>query len=115
MHVRRVVEVGEVVREEVETVAGHEPAADRGRIRVRRAAGATAHRERRAGLVGLEQPVEVEALRPVRGLRHPGQRREIPRAAAIARDVHRRGDEPGVVERLVHRRRARGEMLLVRT
>src|SRR5581483_10856083 len=49
VHVRRVVEVGEVVREEVESVTRHEPAADSGRIRVRRTAGATANRERRAG------------------------------------------------------------------
>ena len=73
--VRCVVEVREVVGEEVEAVSRHEPAPDGGGVRVDRAGGAVAHRERRSRLVGLEEAVEEEALRPVRGAVHAWHRR----------------------------------------
>ena len=113
MRVRGEVEVGEVVREEVEAVARDEPAPDCGGVHVDRAAGAVAHGERRARRVGLEEAVVEEALRAVRRLRHPRQRRLVPRAAAVARDVHRCGHEPGVLERLVDGDRVLREVLLV--
>ena len=71
--VRGVVVVGEVEDEEVEAVAGDEPAADGGRVGVDRPRCALADGERRAGLVRLEQVVEEEALRAERGARHTGQ------------------------------------------
>ena len=60
--VRRVVVVGEVEEEEVESVAGHEPAAHRGGVGVDRAGGAIPEREGRARALALEEVVEVEAL-----------------------------------------------------
>ena len=113
VRMRGEVEVGEVVREEVETVARDEPAADRRCVHVDRAAGAVAHGERRARRVGFEEAVVEEALRPVRGLRDPGKRRLMPRAAAVARDVHRCGDETRVLERLVDGDGVLREVMLV--
>ena len=89
VRVRCVVEVREVVREEVEAVARDEPAPDCGGVRVDRPAGPVAHCEPRARRVGLEEAVVEEPLRPVRRLRHPRKRRQMLRAAAVARDVHR--------------------------
>ncbi len=110
---RRVVEVGEVVREEVEAVAGDEPPPDRGGVHVDRAACAVAHGERRSRLIGFEQAVEEEPLRAVRRLRHPRQHRQVLRAAPVAGDVDRSRDEPVVLQRLVHGDGVAPEMLRV--
>ena len=104
---------GEVVREEVEAVARHQPAAHGRRIRVDRAGTTAANGEGRARPVRLEEPVEEEALRPVHGTLQPRQHRQIAVPAAIARDVHRAGDEPGILERLVDRGRVFREVPLV--
>ena len=111
--VRRVVVVGEVVRDEVEAVTRDEPARDGCRVRVSRARGATTNGERGAGVVGLEQPVVEEPLRPVRRLRHPRERRHVAGRSAIARDVHRGGDEACILDGLVHGRGTAREMLVV--
>src|SRR3954453_6995407 len=79
--VRYEVVAGQVEGEEVEAVAGDEPPPDRGGVRVDRPAAATAHRERRSGPVRLEQAVEEEATRPVRGAADAGERRQVAMAA----------------------------------
>jgi hypothetical protein len=95
--------VGEVVDEEVEAVAGDEPAADGGGVRVDRARRTVAPAGRRAGLVRFVQVVEEEAARP----QHrpaPEERygRGVERAAAVAREVDGCRHDPRVVERLEH-------------
>ena len=74
--VRGEVVVGEVVDEEVEPVAGDEPTADGGRVRVDRAERAVAHGDRGAGPVALVERVEEEALRAV-DRRDAGDRRQM--------------------------------------
>ena len=113
LNMRGVVVVGEVEDEEVEAVAGHEPAPHGGGIGVDRPARAAAHRERRAGHVRLEQVVEEEAARAVRGAGEEGNGRPVRRPAAIARDVHGGGLEPRILERLVDRHGLRPEMARV--
>ena len=66
VQVRREVEIGEVVDEQVEAVARDEPAACRGGVLVHRSRGAVAHGERRADRIRLVQVVEEEAARPER-------------------------------------------------
>ena len=108
--VRRVVVVREVEDEEVEAVAGDQPAADRGRVLVDRARRTAPDGERRAGHVRLEQVVEEEASRPADGAVHPGQGCAVLGSAAIAGEVDRGGDEIRVVERLEDGGRLGGEM-----
>ena len=67
LDVRGVVVVGEVEDEEVEAVARDEPAADRRRVGVDRPARPVADREGRARHVRLEEVVEEEPARPMRG------------------------------------------------
>ena len=94
--VRRVVVVREVEDEEVEGVAGDEPAADGRRVLVDRPARAGANREGRTGPLGLEEVEEEEVLRAVDGLVpavSPRKRRQLDRVArppAVAREVDRR-------------------------
>ena len=94
-----VVVVGEVEDEEVERVAGHEPAADRRRVRVDRARRAVAPRERCAGAVGAEEVVEEEPLRPA-DVAEERQRGAVARAPTVGGEVDRCGAEAGVGERL---------------
>ena len=110
--VRGEVVVGEVVDEEVEPVAGDEPTADRGRVRVDRPERAVAHGDRGAGLVALVEGVEEEALRAV-DRRHAGDRRQVAMGAAVARDVDRAGRQAGRLERLVDRLGAAAQVLRV--
>ena len=110
--VRGVVVVRQVVDEQVEAVARDEPAPDRRGVGVDRAERAVEPRDRRAGPVGLVDAVEEEALRPVDG-REAGDRREVPVAAAVGRDVDRRRREARVLERLVDRLGAPQQMALV--
>ena len=105
--------VREVIDDEVEAVASHQPAADTCRVRVDGAALATTPRERRARPVRLEEVVEEEAARPVHGAPEAGDVRDMAVPAAVARDVDRAGDEARVLERLVDRRRVAREMALV--
>ncbi len=99
--VRGVVVVGEVEDEEVEAVAGDEPAADRRRVGVDRPPRPVAHRERRAGHVRLEEVVEEEAARAVRRTREEGHGRPVRMTPAVAGDVDRSGRQARVLERLV--------------
>ena len=100
--VRRVVVVGEVVDEQVEPVARDEPAADPRCVCVDRAERPVPHRDRRACAVALVQRVEEEPLRAVDS-RCTGDRRQVLRAAPIARDVDRSRREPSDPRALVDR------------
>src|SRR6266516_1859698 len=93
--------IRQVVGEEVEPVTRDEPAPDGGRVLVHRAGRTSPHRHRRAGDVGLVEVEEEEPARAVGGAGEPGQRRQVARAAAVARDVHSRRDVPRVLDRLV--------------
>ena len=79
-------------------------ASARSRRRTRRSSPSARLQEgdRRARPVGLVDAVEEEALRPVHG-REARDRRQVPVPAAVGGDVDRRGREPGLLERLVHR------------
>ncbi len=113
VHVRREIEVREVVHELVEAVAGHEPPADRRRVLVGRAGRAVAHRERRADGIRLVEVVEEEAPRPEGGRREPGHRRQVAVPPAVAGDVHCGRDEARVLDRFVDRLGVLRQMLLV--
>ena len=108
---RRVVVVGEVVDEEVEPVARHQPAAGVDRVAVDGAGRAGANGERRPRLVRLVEVEEEEAARAVDGLvpavapRELGKPDAVARAASVAREGDGAGDEPGILDRLEHRRR----------
>ena len=107
---RGVVVVREVEEQEVEPVARHEPAPDRRGVRVDRPTRTVPERERRAGPVGPEEVVEVEPLGAVHGVeqRDSGT---VERAAAIRREVDRRGAVAGVGERLEERYRVPPQVL----
>ena len=105
--------VGQVVEEEVEAVAGHEPAPDRGGIGVDRAGRAAEDRDRGAGHVRLEKVVEEEALRPEGRAGETREQRAMAGAPAVAGDVHGGRRQARVLERLVDRHRLRPEVLLV--
>ena len=111
--VGREVVVGQVVDEEVEAVAGDEPAPDEPGVGVDRAGRSAENRHRCAGHVGFEEVVEEEALRPVRRPDEPRDERHVRGPAAIAGDVDRGCGQARVLERLVDRDRVCAEMLLV--
>src|SRR5215211_7251906 len=66
--------VGEVEEEEVEAVAGDEPASDGRRVGVDRADGPSSHRKRRSRHVRREEVVVEEAERAVDGPHDAGNR-----------------------------------------
>ena len=107
-----VVVVGEIEDEEVERVAGHEPPADRRRVRIDRSGRPVAPRERRAGAVGAEEVVEEEALRPP-NVTEEGQRRAVAGASPVRGEVDGCGAKAGVGERLEQRQGSRAEVLPV--
>src|SRR5207244_12537844 len=82
------VEVGEVVDEKIEAVAGHEPTSRGGCVLVDGAGGAVAHREGCADGIRLVEVVVEEALRPEGRRRDPRNVRQVACAAAITGDVH---------------------------
>ena len=111
--VRGEVIVREVVDEEIEPVARHEPAPDTGRVRVDRATLAAARDPRRTRPVRLVEVVEEEAARPVHRPAQAGDGRDIAVPAAVTGDVDRAGEKARVLERFVHRRRLARQMELV--
>jgi hypothetical protein len=115
--VRGVVVVREVEDEEVEAVAGDEPAADGGRVVVDRALEPRADGEARPGPLRLEHVEEEEVARSVYRLVPPVPAREgrqtdrVARPAAVAGEVDRRRLESAVLQRLEDGRRALRDVL----
>ena len=107
---RGVVVIGEVEEQEVEAVAGHEPAPDRGGVRVDRPAGAIPERKRGAGSLALEQVVEEEPLGAANRAEE-GDRRPVHRPTAIGREVDGRRLEAGIGKSLEHGDRALAEVI----
>ena len=103
--------VGQVVDEEVEAVAGDQPAADHGRVRVDGPLRPVADRDRRARPVRLEQAVVEEALGPVGDAPQPGNERLVRVPPSVARHVHGRRRVAGVLQRLEEGDRLRPEVL----
>ena len=104
--------VREVVDEDVEAVARDEPAADRSGVRVDRPGGTVAHRR----AAHRSRPTRTGCRRRTGEARAPYGRPAAStdaRAAAVAGEVDRGRDEPGVVGRLEHRDGAAPEMLAV--
>ena len=105
-----VVIVGEVEDEEVEGVAGHEPAADRRRIGVDRSRRPVAPGERRTRAIGAEQVVEEEPLRP-HHVTEQRQRRPVRCAAPVGGEVDGGRAEARVGKRLEQGAGAGAEVL----
>ncbi len=113
-----VVVVGKVVEEEIEPVAGDEPAPDRIGVRIDGSCSPRAHRKRRPGDVGLVEVEEEEAPGPVDRLvppiatRDPGEPNAVAGPRPVAREVHSRRYQPVLLEALEDRSRVRREVRL---
>jgi hypothetical protein len=111
--VRGEVVVREVVDEQVEPVARHEPASDEAGVGVDRALGPGEDGHGRTGHLRLVEAVEEELPRSIRGAGEARDERQVRCAAAVARDVDRGRRQARTLERLVDGYGLASEVLLV--